>query len=90
MISFWICCHFIYTQVKSEVEQKTGKNYRVFKAVKYRSQVVEGVNYFIKVNVGEGDYLHLIVFQSLPCYGGKIELIKVQEHKTEDDPIEPF
>ena len=37
-----------------------------FKAVSYRSQVVAGVNYFIKVEIDDGkEYLHLRVHKPL-------------------------
>lgn len=36
-------------QVKSQLEEKANKKYPVFKAVEYKSQLVAGTNYFIKV-----------------------------------------
>ena len=35
--------------MKSQLEEKENKKYTTFKAVEYQSQVVAGMNYFIKV-----------------------------------------
>ncbi|XP_075937000.1 cystatin-B-like [Anarhichas minor] len=80
----------ICDQMKPEVEKETGKNYREFKAVKYRFQVVAGSNYVIKVNVGGEDHIHLSLFQELPCNGGKVVVRGVQLNKTKEDPLIPF
>ncbi|KAF1386310.1 hypothetical protein PFLUV_G00093330 [Perca fluviatilis] len=76
-------CH----QVKHQVEKKTGANYKEFKAVKYRSQPVAGTNFVIKVHVGGANYIHLEVFQALPCNGGKVSLTNVKSHQTKDSPL---
>ncbi|XP_006922609.1 cystatin-B [Pteropus alecto] len=39
----------ITDQVKCQLEEKTKKKYPIFKAVEFKSQVVAGTNYFIKV-----------------------------------------
>uniref|UniRef100_A0A8C9X845 Cystatin-B n=1 Tax=Sander lucioperca TaxID=283035 RepID=A0A8C9X845_SANLU len=75
-------------QVKPQVEKKTGKNYKDYKAIIYRNQVVAGTNFLIKVHVGGEDYIHLIIFRDLPCNGGKVSLTKVKDHQTED--LVPF
>ncbi|KAK0142632.1 Cystatin-B [Merluccius polli] len=76
--------------VKQDVQLKTARNYVNFDAITYRSQLVAGTNYFIKVNVGGSDYIHITVFSQLPCNGGGYNLCSVQEGKTLDDKIEPF
>ncbi|XP_042254840.1 cystatin-B-like isoform X6 [Thunnus maccoyii] len=77
-------------QVKLEVEKKTGKNFKEYVAVKYREQIVAGTNYIIKVHVGGVQYIHLSVFEALPCNGGAVELKGVQDNRTKDDPLIPF
>ncbi|XP_023263666.1 leukocyte cysteine proteinase inhibitor 1-like [Seriola lalandi dorsalis] len=72
-----------------QVKPNVGK-YPEFIAVKYRVQIVAGQNFIIKVHVGGVNYIHLSVFQALPCDGGQVVLRGVQEHKTEDDPLVPF
>ncbi|XP_031163710.1 leukocyte cysteine proteinase inhibitor 1-like isoform X1 [Sander lucioperca] len=79
-------CH----QVKTQVEKKTGANYVEYKAVKYRSQVVAGTNFLIKVHVGGANYIHVTVFRGLPCNGGKVSLTKVKDHQTKISPLEPI
>ncbi|XP_053474676.1 cystatin-B [Ictalurus furcatus] len=80
----------ICDEVKPEVEKKAGKNFDVFKATAFSSQSVAGTNYFIKVQVGESDYMHIRVFRSLPSEGYKLSLHDIQTPKTLQDPIEFF
>uniref|UniRef100_A0A2K5NN39 Cystatin-B n=1 Tax=Cercocebus atys TaxID=9531 RepID=A0A2K5NN39_CERAT len=44
----------IADQVRSQLEEKENKKFPVFKAVSFKSQVVAGTNYFIKVECGLG------------------------------------
>ncbi|KAF1386321.1 hypothetical protein PFLUV_G00093460 [Perca fluviatilis] len=74
--------------VKKTVEEKTGKKYVEFKAVKYRQKdVVGGTNYLIKVHVGGDDYIYLTVFEDI---GEEVFLHDVQDHQTIDSPLVPF
>ena len=70
----------IADKVKSLLEEKTNEKYEVFKAVEYKSQVVAGQNYFIKVccccccchrypNTTEVDfrYIHRVFASGLSC-----------------------
>ncbi|XP_074477394.1 cystatin-B-like isoform X2 [Sebastes fasciatus] len=70
----------ICDEVKTQAEKQTGKTYEVFTAKKYRAQTVAGTNYFIKVHVGDEDYVHLRVYEKLQCYGGDIELSGMQQN----------
>ncbi|XP_016528141.1 leukocyte cysteine proteinase inhibitor 1-like [Poecilia formosa] len=73
-------------QVKDQVETKTGKEYKQFTAILYRTQVVAGKNFLIKVDVGDLNGLHLLLYRDL---SDRVEVIKVEEHKK-DDPLVPF
>ncbi|XP_077377989.1 cystatin-B-like isoform X2 [Festucalex cinctus] len=80
----------ICDQVKPDAEKKTGKTYNVFTAKNYKSQVVAGTNYFIKVHVGEDDHVHIRVHKSLPYAGSVVKFADIQESKTHADAIEYF
>ncbi|XP_029313684.1 leukocyte cysteine proteinase inhibitor 1-like [Cottoperca gobio] len=81
-------------QVKDEVEQKTDKKYVDYTATEYRSQIVNGENFLIKVFVGGKDYIHLRVFQFITFVRDveeiKYVLLGVEQHKTKEDPLVPF
>ena len=70
--------------VKAEVEAKVNQTFAVYEAVKYRSQVVAGVNYYIKVHVGDDKYIHITVWSKLDQ---TLELTSVEVNKTADDDL---
>ncbi|XP_053161913.1 cystatin-A-like [Hemicordylus capensis] len=82
----------ITQQVKSQLESQAQQNCSVFRAVEYRSQVVAGTNYLIKVQCGEGEQedAHLKVFEALPVSGGQIVLQGYQLGHARSDPLTPF
>ncbi|XP_054858747.1 cystatin-A [Eublepharis macularius] len=77
-------------KVKPQLEAKENKKYPAYRAVEYRTQVVAGVNYFIKTEVGHGEYIHLRIYQQLPCNNGEISLTSYQTGKTASDPLNYF
>lgn len=80
----------ICDSVKTQVEAKTGKKYQTFEAKSYKTQVVAGTNYFVKVHVGGEDHIHIRVFKGLPHTGGELQVHGFQESKAHHDPIEYF
>ncbi|KAG8507176.1 Cystatin-B [Galemys pyrenaicus] len=77
-------------QVKAQLEEKENKKFPLFKAVEFKSQVVAGRNYFIKVQVGEEEFVHLRVFQSLPHENKPPSLSSYQTSKTRHDELSYF
>uniref|UniRef100_A0A8C9JWL5 Cystatin A n=1 Tax=Panthera tigris altaica TaxID=74533 RepID=A0A8C9JWL5_PANTA len=41
----------IANEVKPQLEEKTNETYQKFEAIEYKTQVVAGINYYIKVRV---------------------------------------
>ena len=41
----------VASAVKADAEAKAGKSFDMFEAVQYRTQVVAGINYYIKVSI---------------------------------------
>ena len=68
---------------------KSGKQFPHLKAVSYKTQVVAGTNYFIKVDAGS-EHIHLRVFKPLPFNGDQPELHGVQLGKTLQDEVAHF
>ena len=74
--------------LKENIEEKKNTKYTTFEAVKFTTQVVNGIMYRIKVKVGENEYIHLRILKNLPNQGGKAVLRKVEDGTFKlEDPI---
>ncbi|XP_074752857.1 cystatin-B-like isoform X2 [Athene noctua] len=80
----------IADEVKPHLEAKEGKKFDVFTAVEFKTQVVAGTNYFIKVHVGNDEFMHLRVFRSLPHENKPLSLHSYQSSKTKRDELAFF
>ncbi|KGL82282.1 Cystatin-A, partial [Tinamus guttatus] len=78
------------SQVKPQFESRVNEKCGLFVAIEYRTQVVAGINYFIKIQVSDSMYAHLRVFQSLPSENQGPSLVSYQTGKTRDDPLTYF
>ena len=75
-------------ELKANVEEKKNTKYTTFEAVKFTTQVVNGVMYRIKVKVGENEYIHIKALKNLPAQGGKVVLRNVADGTFKlGDPI---
>eukprot|EP00667_Euglena_gracilis_P018501 EG_transcript_19656 len=59
-----------------------------FEPISYRSQVVAGTNYFVKVRVGRNEYLHVRIFKPLPYTHEEPQVVSVQVGKRDRDRID--
>ncbi|CAM4546796.1 unnamed protein product [Leuciscus chuanchicus] len=73
-----------------EAEKQAGVKFDVFIPKTFKHQTVAGTNYMVKVKVGLATYLHAMLFQALPCNGGKLTVKGVQYPKTNKDHLVPF
>uniref|UniRef100_M3Y094 Cystatin A n=5 Tax=Mustelidae TaxID=9655 RepID=M3Y094_MUSPF len=80
----------IANEVKPQLEEKTNETYEEFEAVEYKTQVVAGINYYIKVRVGDNSYIHMKVFKGLPQQNSTLTLTAYQTDKSKDDEITGF
>ncbi|KAL1788293.1 cystatin-A [Sigmodon hispidus] len=80
----------IADKVRPQLEEKTNEKYEKFEAIQYKTQVVAGINYFIKVKVGNCSFIHLKVFEGLNRQNDGLELIGYQTNKSKDDELTYF
>ncbi|RNA31279.1 cystatin-B-like [Brachionus plicatilis] len=76
-------------KIAQNISEHSGKEYPHLKAIKYKSQIVAGINYFVKIDAGD-EYIHARIYEKLPCYGGEVELHGIQDSKEKHDAIEYF
>uniref|UniRef100_A0A670JUB5 Cystatin domain-containing protein n=1 Tax=Podarcis muralis TaxID=64176 RepID=A0A670JUB5_PODMU len=77
-------------QVKGQVEEKEGRSFEVFEAVEFKTQIVAGINYFIKVHIGNDEFLHVRVYKRLPHENKPLELTSYQSKKAKHDELAYF
>ena len=56
----------------------------------YQHTSCNAINISFQVDVGNGDYVHLRVFNSLPHIGSHLELHAVKTGLTKDDGLQIF
>ena len=78
----------IVSLVKDKFEEK---NYQTdkFETDSYKSQVVNGVNYFVKIETDK-EYVHLRIHQALPHNDSVLSLHSHQNNKSKEDEITYF
>mmetsp|Transcript_27141 Transcript_27141/g.31312 ORF Transcript_27141/g.31312 Transcript_27141/m.31312 type:complete len:96 (+) Transcript_27141:36-323(+) len=75
------------TGFKGAAETKSGETFEKFDALKYKSQVVAGTNYWVKVEVGSGKCAHVKILKPLPHTNEPGQVTEVQVGKTLEDEL---
>ncbi|KAK3582043.1 hypothetical protein CHS0354_025649 [Potamilus streckersoni] len=82
--------HSMIAEFREEIEQKTGKNFAEFEALKFASQLVAGTNYFIKIKVGPSECIHVRLYEALPHTHEPVKLNAILEGRKIEDAIDYF
>lgn len=61
---------------KSDAESKLGLTFSLYKPVEFKSQVVAGTNYLVKVKVDNGKHIEVKIHKPLPCNGTQTHLME--------------
>ena len=73
--------------LQDQVIAQLGAAITHFTPVAVRKQVVAGTNYWVKVQVGESNFIHVKIFRPLPHTGQPAEVKEVHSGKTHADPL---
>eukprot|EP00294_Goniomonas_avonlea_P002515 CAMPEP_0114553508 /NCGR_PEP_ID=MMETSP0114-20121206/7700_1 /TAXON_ID=31324 /ORGANISM="Goniomonas sp, Strain m" /LENGTH=102 /DNA_ID=CAMNT_0001738465 /DNA_START=9 /DNA_END=317 /DNA_ORIENTATION=- len=61
-----------------------------FTAVSFKTQVVAGTNFFVKVRTGANQFAHVRIFQPLPHVGTPPEVAGIKAGLAESEALEYF
>jgi len=83
----------IADSVRADIEAKLGTSFTIFKVISYKSQVVAGTNFLMKIQVSEAadGFIHAGIFRPLPYTGQPPEVsdrFDLVGGKSFGDPIE--
>ncbi len=74
-------------KLKRQIESRKNKVYTTFQLEKYTTQVVNGLNYKLKVKVNEpNDYVHITAHQP-PSADAEPEFQHIEENKKLEDEL---
>ncbi|XP_033124597.1 cystatin-A2-like [Anneissia japonica] len=71
-------------EVRSKAELAVGRNYSHYEATQFATQLVNGVNYFVKVKTEENNYIHIKLHK---VFGGDVTFTCLVDNKAKDDEI---
>jgi len=74
-------------ELQPQVHEHAGKEFHHFHPIAIKKQVVAGTNFFVKVQVGETECVHVKIFRPLPHTGEPASVTEVHIDKTLDDAI---
>jgi cystatin-A/B len=79
-------CTEVANSVKGKVENHLGLTFNTWEPVSYKTQVVAGTNYLVKVKVDDEKYVHVKVHKPLPHAGTDLQVMEATTgHSLETD-----
>ncbi len=73
--------------IKQHAERHVNRTFNNWEVVAFRSQVVAGTNFKLKISVGDEEYVHVRVFRSLPYAGSQLEVKEVTTGQRLETPL---
>lgn len=73
--------------VKETVEERLNAKFNTYEVVSYKTQVVAGTNYKVKIHIGNESYIHAKIFVGLSCNGGNTELLEAEGNLNIDSQL---
>ena len=72
--------------LRSDIEKECGSDYKFdeFTPIKQTTQVVAGLNFFIKIKTGEKKYIHVKIYRR---FDQTKKVTHVETGKSESDPL---
>jgi len=77
-------------ELKDDIQKKLDKTIEQLDVDSYKTQIVAGTNYFIKVQINNEEFIIVKVFQDLPHNQSKIELVSLKDKVDIDEHISYF
>ena len=65
---------------ESQIKSQLKGNADTLEVVSFKSQVVAGMNYDIRIKVDGSKFINVVIYETLPCYDEPNQLTKVVEH----------
>jgi cystatin-A/B len=73
--------------LKGSIEEHLNKKFDAWEPISYKSQVVAGTNYLVKIKISDTEYVHAKIFKALPCNGGDVSLTSATAGYSEGDSL---
>lgn len=75
-------------QVRAQAEEKANRTFTDFKAVEFATQLVNGLNYFIKADTGNGKFVFVRLHK--PFREDKVTFSRILDDKEGQDKLQYF
>ncbi|CAG7731786.1 unnamed protein product [Allacma fusca] len=77
----------VEVEIRSKLVEQIGAVSQSIEPLAYRTQIVAGTNYFVKLLIDQFEIFHARLYRNLQ---GDVTLLSVTERKTRDEEIEYF